>query len=65
MLKVVRADTPIGAPDLFTVSQMADSLGVSQNTVRSLCRAGELPAVHIGRRWYVHRAKLDEIMGVR
>lgn len=65
MLKVVRADTPIGAPDLLTVPQMADSLGVSQNTVRNLCRSGELPAVHIGRRWYVPRARLDELVGVR
>lgn len=65
MLNVARVKAPIGAPDLLTVAQMADALGVSQNTVRSLCRAGELPAVHIGRRWYVHRARLDELMGVR
>lgn len=65
MARIVRAVPPAGLPDLLTVPQMADSLGVSQNTVRSLCRAGELPAVHIGRRWYVHRAKLDEIMGMR
>lgn len=64
MAKIVRA-VPSTVPDLLTVAQMAAALGASENTVRSLCRAGELPAVHIGRRWYVHRAKLNELMGVR
>lgn len=43
---------------------MAEMLGLSTNTVRSLCRNGQIPAVHIGRRWYVPRAKLDELTGV-
>lgn len=64
MSKTVRAVPSAVLPDLLTVEQMADSLGLAQNTVRSLCRSGELPAVHIGRRWYVPRAKLNEFLGV-
>ena len=64
MTKIARAVPSAVLPDLLTVEQMADSLGLAQNTVRSLCRSGELPAVHIGRRWYVPRAKLNEFLGV-
>lgn len=64
MSKTVRAVPSAVPPDLLTVEQMADILGLAQNTVRSLCRSGELPAVHIGRRWYVPRAKLNEFLGV-
>ena len=64
MAKIVRAVPSAVLPDLLTVEQMADILGLAQNTVRSLCRSGELPAVHIGRRWYVPRAKLNEFLGV-
>lgn len=64
MSKTVRAVPSAVLPDLLTVEQMADILGLVQNTVRSLCRSGELPAVHIGRRWYVPRAKLNEFLGV-
>ena len=49
MAKIVRAVPSAVLPDLLTVEQMADILGLAQNTVRSLCRSGELPAVHIGR----------------
>jgi len=64
MSKTVRAVPSAVLPDLLTVEQMADILGLAQNTVRSLCRNGQIPAVHIGRRWYVPRAKLDELTGV-
>ena len=64
MAKIARAVPSAVPPDLLTVEQMADALGLAQNTVRSLCRSGELPAVHIGRRWYVPRAKLNEFLGV-
>lgn len=64
MAKIVRAVPSAVLPDLLTVEQMAEMLGLSTNTVRSLCRNGQIPAVHIGRRWYVPRAKLDELTGV-
>ena len=64
MAKTVRAVPSAVLPDLLTVEQMAEMLSLSTNTIRSLCRSGELPAVHIGRRWYVSRAKLNEFLGV-
>ena len=47
-----------------TVRAVPSAVLPAQNTVRSLCRNGQIPAVHIGRRWYVPRAKLDELTGV-
>lgn len=64
MLTIFDSGARAASPDLFTVEQMAEMLGLSTNTVRSLCRNGQVPAVHIGRRWYVPRAKLDELTGV-
>lgn len=64
MLTIPDSAASAASPDLFTVEQMADILGLAQNTVRSLCRNGQIPAVHIGRRWYVPRAKLNEFLGV-
>lgn len=64
MAKIPDSAASAASPDLLTVEQMADILGLAQNTVRSLCRNGQIPAVHIGRRWYVPRAKLDELTGV-
>lgn len=64
MLTIFDSGARAASPDLLTVEQMAEMLGLSTNTVRSLCRNGQIPAVHIGRRWYVPRAKLDELTGV-
>lgn len=35
----------------------ATVLGISEQTFRALCRAGEIPAVHIGRRWVVPKER--------
>ena len=64
MLTIPDSGASAASPDLLTVEQMAEMLGLSTNTVRSLCRSDQIPAVHIGRRWYVPRAKLDELTGV-
>lgn len=50
--------------ELLTVEDMSLLLKTSETQVRRLCSAGKLPAVHIGRRWYVHRDKLAEMLGV-
>lgn len=44
--------------DLITTERLAAILGVHVNTARALCRSGEVPAVRIGNRWYVPRARL-------
>ena len=36
---------------LYTVEQVAEKFGVTQNYVRNLARDGELPARKIGRHW--------------
>jgi len=43
---------------ILTVQQAAELLHPSAQTVRAACRRGELPAVHIGRRWLIARDKL-------
>lgn len=35
-------------PDLLTVQQAADYLGVSKNTVYSWCNSGDLPSFKVG-----------------
>lgn len=47
MLTIFDSGARAASPDLFTVEQMAEMLGLSTNTVRSLCRNGQIPAVHI------------------
>lgn len=64
LVSVLPMNQPAGVPDLLTVEQMCDLLKVDGQTVRRWCRTGQLPAMHIGRRWYVPRAKLNEFLGV-
>jgi excisionase family DNA binding protein len=47
-----------GCPEMLTVVDLAKLLRMPQSTVRALCARGELPAQHIGRRWFVPRAHL-------
>lgn len=44
---------PIPTASLLRVEQVAAILGLEADSVRRLIRRGELPARHIGRRWYV------------
>lgn len=48
------------APDLLVSQDVADLLGATVATVHSMCKRGDLPAVKIGKRWYVPKAKLVE-----
>lgn len=45
-------------PQLMSVSQAADVLGVSQRHVARLCERGKIKAVKIGRLWRVNRDAL-------
>ena len=49
-----------GLPELLTAQDVCDLTGSSLSTVRRACAAGQLPAVRIGRRWYVPRTKFAE-----
>jgi excisionase family DNA binding protein len=48
-----------GAPELLTPEQVAKSLGVSDEDVRSIIASGELKAKKIGSSWRIRRADLD------
>ncbi len=46
--------------DLMTVSEVADYLRLNPQTVYRKAKAGELPALRIGRAIRFHRAELEQ-----
>lgn len=46
------------APALLGVREISELLGVCTDAVWKMCRRGELPAVKIGKRWYVKKTDL-------
>ena len=51
-----------GYGDMLTVDDLSVILHVSRKTVQNQCRRGDLPAIPIGRRWYVPKAHLVEFL---
>lgn len=51
-------------PEILNINDVSELLGVQPQQARRLCAMGELPALHIGRRWYVSKFKLMEKIGV-
>ena len=47
----------------LTVAEAARELGVSKNVCYAACRAGTVPALRLGRRWVIPRARLEELIG--
>ncbi|MCX6020596.1 MAG: helix-turn-helix domain-containing protein [Chloroflexi bacterium] len=45
--------------ELLTVTQVMDYLKVCRATVQRWCKAGELPAVKIGKEYRIRRVELD------
>jgi len=43
-------------PDVLTVRQTASYLHLSEQSVRTLCTTGEIPALFIARRWRIPKA---------
>lgn len=50
------------APDLLTTNDLCELLGHSDDHVRIMLRAGELPGVKIGARWYVPKSELEKFL---
>ena len=50
-----------GAFDLLTVEQVAQLTHRSESAVRAGLKRGELPAVKLGRRWFVRRRDIDQL----
>ena len=51
-------------PKLYTAQEVAEILHLSVDHTRREMRAGRLPAVKIGRKWYLPEARLNELIGV-
>ena len=51
-----------GYGDMLTIDDLAAILHVSRKTAQNQCKRGDLPAVPIGRRWYVPKARLVEML---
>lgn len=49
---------------LYTAQEVAGMLHLSVDHTRREMRAGRLPAVKIGRKWYLPEARLNELIGV-
>ena len=43
-------------PDLLNVEKMREITGLSAATIRQECADGKIPAVRIGRRWFIPKA---------
>ena len=46
----------------MTTTQAAEVLHNHPSHVRALCQAGELPAVRIGKRWFIPTAKMSAML---
>ncbi|WP_288482680.1 helix-turn-helix domain-containing protein [uncultured Slackia sp.] len=51
-------------PKLYTAQEVAKMLHLSADHTRKEMRAGRLPAVKIGRKWYMPEIRLNELIGV-
>ena len=49
---------------LYTVQEVAEMLHLSADHTRKEMRSGRLPAVKIGRKWYLPEARLNELIEV-
>ena len=47
-----------GYPDLLTPAHLAEITDQCEATIRALCNKGKLPAVRIGKRWYVPKTAM-------
>lgn len=45
-------------PDLLTPMHLSEITGQCEATIRALCARGALPAVRIGKRWYVPKTAM-------
>lgn len=46
-------------PELATVEEIADYLGLKKRSVNQMLRKGQLPGFKLGHRWYIRTERLD------
>lgn len=51
--------------ELWDIARVAEYLGVSERTIYNRVRAGELPAIKVGRLWRVRACDLESWLGAR
>jgi excisionase family DNA binding protein len=49
--------------DAFPLSEAAARLGISLRAARNAARKGDLPALRIGRRFFILRKRFEELIG--
>jgi excisionase family DNA binding protein len=54
---------PVDDTELLTVSQVAEALSASSQTIRNWIRAEQLRGVRIGSRFLIPRAEVDRLRG--
>ena len=48
---------------VLSVDEVARQLGIGRNAAYAAVRAGQIPAVRVGRRWLVPRRALEVLLG--
>jgi excisionase family DNA binding protein len=61
----VTMDTDKSLPPFLKTEEVLGSLKVTPRTLYRLIRAGELPAVRVGRQWRFRRADLENWLSAR
>jgi excisionase family DNA binding protein len=55
-------DSSLSIDPLWTVDEVADYLKLQPETIRSMARRGELPALKIGKVWRFQRHAIHEML---
>jgi excisionase family DNA binding protein len=55
-------DPPAISDTLWTVEDLAEYLKLKPETIRSMARRGELPAIKLGKVWRFQRTAIDEML---
>jgi excisionase family DNA binding protein len=50
-------------PEILTVEEVAEYLGLGRSTCYDAARRGELPVLRVGRRLLIPKARLEEMLG--
>lgn len=51
-------------PLLLDIETASIVLRISQDSVRQMCKNGDLPAIHIGKQWRIDKEKLRNKFGM-
>lgn len=55
--------TPLSPEKLYTIDQLAKSIGISAHTLRTKAREGKIPAVkHFGRFYFLGKEVIEHIL---